>query len=245
MVLQVTDALQKTTEFQRLHAIVESLNTIRNIYVSMSLGLVHKLAAHTNQIYNQSLNYEDRVQVGTIGIARAAYRFHSSMGVRFSTYSSKWVQKEIQRQALAGKLMSFSANKVDQLQKLERNETAGHEKQMLTRQLHSCVLTSNTEAYHCTETSTTQPLFPSQQEQLIEQKERARILTRLIDTKLGPQKADIIKRRFGLPPYAQQEQSIIDISNLYGVTRSNIYQKEQSALNKLKKALLTQSIEVL
>ena len=39
-----------------------------------------------------------------------------------------------------------------------------------------------------------------------------------------------IRHRFGLPPCQGKEQSVISISEVYGVTRGSIYQLEKSAL---------------
>lgn len=52
-------------------------------------------------------------------------------------------------------------------------------------------------------------------------------------TVLSTKSADIIKSRYGLPPYRGKEQSIIAISKIYEVTRGRIYQLEQTALKKL------------
>jgi Sigma-70 region 2 len=91
--------------FIALHDVVERLNTLRNIYMLLTAGLVRKLAATTNTLYKESVTYEDAVQIGWVGIARAAYRYHQSCGVRFSTFAANWVYREIQRQALSGRLI--------------------------------------------------------------------------------------------------------------------------------------------
>jgi DNA-directed RNA polymerase sigma subunit (sigma70/sigma32) len=67
--------------------------------------------------------------------------------------------------------------------------------------------------------------------------QRRSLLLKAIDQNLSQKSGDIIKRRYGLPPYLGEEQSVVSISREYGVTRSSIYQLEQSALQKLQKHL--------
>ena len=79
-----TKADLQEQQFIELHAIVEKLNTIRNIYIILTTGLIKKLASRINYIYRESVTREDAIQIGSFGIARAAYRYHPSSGVRFS-----------------------------------------------------------------------------------------------------------------------------------------------------------------
>ncbi|WP_228857221.1 sigma factor-like helix-turn-helix DNA-binding protein [Desulfomarina profundi] len=58
-----------------------------------------------------------------------------------------------------------------------------------------------------------------------------------IDKTLNEKSGDILKRRYGLPPYQNREQSVMKISKIYGVTRGAIYQLEQTALKKLSACL--------
>jgi len=74
----------------------------------------------------------------------------------------------------------------------------------------------------------------------LENAELQRILLQTIDQLLSEKTCDIIKRRFGLPPYQGREQSILSISKAYQVTRSSIYQLEQAALKKLQRNLREQ-----
>jgi DNA-directed RNA polymerase sigma subunit (sigma70/sigma32) len=59
----------------------------------------------------------------------------------------------------------------------------------------------------------------------------------MIDAHLTEKEAEIIKRKFGLHPFTGSSQSVISISETYGVTRSSIYQIENKALMKLRRAL--------
>ncbi len=223
--------------FRELHSVVERLNTLRNIYMLLTSGLVRKLVKNINAIYKESITYEDAVQIGSFGIARAAYRYHQSCGVRFTTYASNWVFKEIQRQALQGRLIKISSNTV------EKYSRAAKERNREKLQKFATELTCRTALQSSCE------VLPPRKDILssrslsenLEAKELQRDLLQAIDQNLSAKSGDVIKRRYGLPPYGGQEQSVIDISALYGVTRGSIYQLEQTALKKLALSLVPYS----
>ena len=128
--------LQKP-HFIKLHAIVEKLNTIRNIYILLTMGLVKKLASRINNIYKESITFEDSIQIGSFGIARAAYRYHQSLGIRFSTFAANWVFKEIQRQSLEGRLIRLPTNIVEHYTKAAKNDDTENLLAFLTHIKHA------------------------------------------------------------------------------------------------------------
>ena len=220
--------------FSALVEVVDKLNTLRNIYVLLTTGLVKKLARQTNSLYRQSITYEDAVQIGTIGIARAAYRYHPSSGVRFSTFAAHWVSSEIQRQALAGRLIRISSNTVEGYAKATKEEDLAKLKKFST-----LIESATTVEQHACGDDTALALSrltyqTTSPDDAFEKVQLRLIMTRTIDQLLSQKTGDIIKRRFGLPPYQGIEQSILSISEEYQVTRSSIYQQEQAALKKLR-----------
>ena len=224
--------------FETLHAQVEKLNTLRNVYILLSTGLVHALARKTSRVYRQSLPYEDAVQVGCFGIARAAYRYHPSCGVRFSTYAANWVRKEIQRQALAGRLVRISSNIVEQYAqalKTEDKATIGKLSPVIG---DAPALSTLTEYRSADVTEQSMKATPAD---IVEDRQMVELLHDLVDTVLQEKSSDIIKRRFGLPPYLK-EQSVIEISRVYSVSRSSIYQLEQRALKTIADHLRKHSL---
>lgn len=225
--------------FQNLLRIVEDLNTIRNSYMLLTLGLVHKLAANISTIYKSSLSFEDAVQVGCLGVARASYRYHQSCGTRFSTFAGRWVMKEIQRQSLKGRLIKISAASID---RYSRGHYGSPEEQSDSHN----EIERKTAVFLIDATPQDMPNSwqdgvdnPVTEVECQQQQERVRIA---IDSVLSSLDQDIIKRRFGLPPYPPSPQSVISIAKTYGVTRSSIYQREQKALAALKKHLLNKDL---
>lgn len=224
-------------EFKTLHDIVERLNTLRNIYMLLTIGLVKMLVAKTSPLYRESLTYEDAVQIGEIGVARAAYRYHQSCGVRFSTFAANWIFKEIQRQALKGRLIRISANTVESLTKAAKRKDPARLDKYSTIIERATAARQNLPEDNAQIIRTELSRAGSSPARSFEAAQLKSLLIDTIDLKLSPKTGDIIKRRYGLPPYQDGEQSILTISKIFGVTRSSIYQVEQAALKKLQKCL--------
>ncbi|MCP4343132.1 MAG: sigma-70 family RNA polymerase sigma factor [Desulfobulbaceae bacterium] len=228
-----TDPELQEQQFIELHSIVVKLNTIRNIYMLLTTGLIKKLVAQINDIYKESVTFEDAVQIGSFGIARAAYRYHQSSGVRFSTFAANWVFKEIQRQSLTGRLIRLSANTVEQYTKALKTDDAANFAKYTTRIQNATItgeeILNNSFSTSCSNLNSDSHSLVRD----IESQELKATLLNAIDHLLSQKSGDIIKRRYGLPPYQNNEQSVISISKIYGVTRGSIYQLEQSALKKL------------
>jgi RNA polymerase sigma factor (sigma-70 family) len=228
-----TETELQEPHFIKLHTIVEKLNTIRNIYILLTMGLVKKLATRINHIYKESVTYEDAIQIGSFGIARAAYRYHQSSGIRFSTFAANWVFKEIQRQSLDGRLIRLSTNIVEQYTRAVKNDDTASLCVFLTHIKHATTAEDD-----ILERDLSIPLpglnpYISPLTENFECRELHATLLRAIDQLLSDKCGDIIKRRYGFPPYQGREQSVISISKVYNVTRGSIYQLEQTALKKL------------
>lgn len=220
-------------QFIDLHTIVEKLNTVRNIYILLTTGLVKRLAARINCIYKESVTFEDAIQIGSFGIARAAYRYHQSSGLRFSTFATNWVFKEIQRQSLDGRLIRLSTNTVEQYSRAAKNEDTENLSKFSSQMKDA---TTSGDDFLTREPITDfsgQNTHQSPLAKNFESQELHAILLQAIDQLLSKKCSDIIKRKYGFPPYQGKEQSVISISEIYGVTRGSIYQLEQSALKKL------------
>ena len=228
------DNILQGQPFAELHDVVERLNTLRNIYMLLTTNLVKQLTSRINKLYRHSITTEDACQIGSFGIARAAYRYHPSVGVRFSTYASHWVQKEIQRQALEGRLIRIPSNLVEQFSRAKRNKNEEHES-LVNNLLEIATerLSWDADKFQQMENS----LIHENPAGLTEQKELHSLLLNAVDKVLSGKSKNVINRRYGLGAYYNNEQSVIEIAKDYGVTRGSIYQLEQSAIRKLKKHL--------
>lgn len=229
----------KDTDFKigclaKLHETIENINTIRNIYMLLSIGFVRYLAPKVGTIYKQSLGYKDAVQAGILGIGRAAYRYHPSCGASFPTFASNWVIKEIQNQALANRLIRISSHSIEQYrQAVKKGEHHGVNEFALPGETYTDIEAFPEAGEHLSNNLVTAAALEYESKELNEQ------LNKEIENLCSKKARDIIKRRFGLPPYTNAPQSIIDISRYYGVTRSSIYQIEKKTLTILRKKLST------
>lgn len=218
---QLSPEEQQGETFIELHQVVVKLNTIRNIYMALTLGLIQKLAGGLSRNVKETIAYQDAVQIGSFGIARAAYRYHHSSGIRFSTFAANWIFKEIQCQSRESCLIRGPAQGIN---RATSTATTDHSP------LATCV-----EPFSAGDpnVSLQHPGVATQ----IENLQIQNLLLKSVDTVLPGEIGDIIKRRYGLPPYRGKAQSVQAISQLYGRTRSSIYQREKTALKRLKKHL--------
>lgn len=226
----VNSDVLSSAAFTELHNVVERLNTLRNIYMVLTTRLVYKLTQKINTIYKQSIAQDDAHQIGIFGVVRAAYRYHYSSGFRFSTFASRWVLKEIQRQSLEGRLIKISSNTVENFSKASRFNDENLEN--ATNQV-LCSATAQLEEQPEDLNARAFSSKSSDPSALAEKNEFQIFLRQAVDAVLTAKSSDIIKRRYGLPPYDLQEHSVIDIAKVYGVTRGSVYQLEQQAIKKL------------
>lgn len=227
------EELLHNKQFEELQKVVNNLNTIRNIYMVLTTGLVSKLTRQVNRLYSQSVTTEDAHQIGTIGVARASYRYHYRAGRRFAAYASHWVKKEVQRQALDGRLIKISSNLLEKISVAARTGNSEAECKMNAslEQATSYLLDHHAMAA-ISENRSEEFQNPVDS---VEYDNMLQLLEAAIDTVLPTKTGDVIRRRYGLSPYKGKEQSVIDIANTYGVSRGSIYQLESSGLQKLSK----------
>lgn len=87
------DGLPRSVHGTKLTRLIDRYYKARNDLVNHNLRLVFSIAAkHTGQ-----LPYRDLIQEGTLGLIRAAEKFRSDKGYRFSTYAFNWIGQSIRR----------------------------------------------------------------------------------------------------------------------------------------------------
>ncbi len=224
-------SLFQQSEFLELHSIVQTLNTLRNVYMLFSFRLLNRMAKHASPVYRQSITFEDAVQIGNFGVARAAYRYHPSYGVRFTTYAANWIKKELQKQALAGRLIRIPSHVVEQYSSLKKRGDGRVPKDKAS--VLSDAIPIDTE--NCITSPFNSSDSINSPNKMAEERQQQHMLRNLIERKLPKRSGDIIKRRYGLPPYNSVSQSAVEIAEVYGLTRGRVYQIEQDAFKVLRK----------
>ena len=227
-----------SVNYIELHHEAERLNTIRNAFMLLAHGLVKKIAGRVPKIYKEGLAYEDTVQVGVIGVGRAAYRYHHNCGIRFSTFAANYIRREIQQKALENRLIRISSNVLEQHAKLRKTSSTEELEKKFQTIINSSVQCDD--RFPSGSDKTPHIAQPESTENFTEKVERQQIheiIENILETVLTPKNADIIRRKYGLFPYNSQPQSAIEIGLRYGVTRSAIYQIEKNTLLKLREIL--------
>jgi len=88
--------------------------------VRANLRLVVSIARH-RQYTDCGVELSDRIQDGNIGLLRAADKFDSTLGFKFSTYATWWIRQSIERGAGdRGRLIRVPVHMHEKLQKLHR-----------------------------------------------------------------------------------------------------------------------------
>ncbi|AFZ46528.1 RNA polymerase, sigma 28 subunit, FliA/WhiG subfamily [Cyanobacterium stanieri PCC 7202] len=94
--MPIKSATQYKTENEELFSLYskDQSKRVRNRIVELNLGLVKKEASHwTNQCQE---NFEDLLQVGSLGLLRAIERFDVEKGYAFSSFATPYIRGEIQ-----------------------------------------------------------------------------------------------------------------------------------------------------
>lgn len=99
---------------------------ILNELIVNNKSLVHKYASFYNRMiaYNSSLDEEDLVQAGMLGLYNAIHRYDLDKGAQFSTYAVFWIKQAISREIMNnGNVVRLPVHLGQDLLKLNRLES--------------------------------------------------------------------------------------------------------------------------
>ncbi|MDO4593819.1 MAG: sigma-70 family RNA polymerase sigma factor [Tissierellia bacterium] len=225
--------------------------------VDKNQGLVRSRASYFYKSHGNDLELEDLVQSGMLGMIRAAEKFDTSLGYKFTTYAYKWIDKAI-RKAInkEGHTIRIPAGKYLKLNKLKQILKANPEasekelykilkkegidkKQaddlfLINRnQVNSTSLNINLDS----EDSTGDELMDMVgddsvpvDDQILE-KDMERALMKALG-QLSDRERQIIIYRYGLDN--KKPKTLEEIGSIYDLSRERIRQIENQALGKLK-----------
>ena len=168
-----------------------------------------RLVAHIiKKYYSNSIEQDDLVSIGTIGLIKASSTFDYDKGTRFATYAARCIENEI--------LMYFR-NKKKYAQDISLSEPIECDKDGNALSIMDIM---------ADEKSITED---------IEEKLRAENLHKIIDSELLPREKEIICMRYGIMekgPYTQRE-----VAKKLSISRSYVSRIEKKAIEKLKDKL--------
>lgn len=215
-------------------------------------GLIHSVARRTPP---GTLEYDDLVQHGAIGLIRAIELFDPSMGTKFSTYAVNWIRQSITRGvANESRLIRLPVHMIERVNKVWATRTRltvngepppvhalALQCELSDEQVRECLrlgpeqIASLDQRVADSETTLGELLdleadIPSAYDLLAQQMLQEDIWF-VLDT-LSEREAGVISMRFGLTD--DQPRTLDEIGRVYGVTRERIRQIEGKTMSKLR-----------
>lgn len=176
----------------------------REVLINHNLRLV----AHIVKKYSNSLEADDLISVGTIGLIKAVDSYDKSKGVLISTYASRCIENEI--------LMLIRANK--------------KHKDVVSLNLALSPKTDSDEMELAN-------LIPAEsEEEVLEQIEDSCLMQdveKAMEKYLTPMEQEIIKYRYGICGYELKTQK--EVSEIFNISRSYISRIESKVIKILQK----------
>ncbi len=177
----------------------------RNVLVERNMRLVAHII---KKYYTQTVDQDDLISIGTIGLIKGISSYKPEKNVRLATYAARCIENEI--------LMFFRSQKKLQGE-VSLSETLETDKDGNNLFLMDVVGVEDTML-----------------DDLDTRESHIRV-RQLVDQCLTEREADIIRQRYGLggkPPRTQRE-----LAAEYGISRSYVSRIEKRALGKLEEAL--------
>ncbi len=199
--------LSKEEEMEAVKKLQEGDQNARELLINHNLRLV----AHIVKKYNNSLEADDLISVGTIGLIKAVDSFDDSKGVLLSTYASRCIENEI--------LMLIRANKkhkdIVSLNSMLSPKTDSDEMELAN------LIPAETEedVFHQVEVGC-----------LMQDVEKA------MKKYLTPMEQEIIKYRYGICGYDIKTQK--EVAEIFNISRSYISRIESKVIKVLQKNLI-------
>lgn len=232
--------------------IQRSAGEARERMIHANLRLVISVAKNFR---NRGLAMEDLVEEGNVGLMNAVDRFDPTVGARFSTYASYWIDQAIRRAVqvanqmihipsylmeqighmrLAMRELGESLGRQPSVQELaEHMEISARKASAISQAIRACACpTQSTPAEDGSSVTDTIPdtRTPQPQEALFSESDAAFVQKML--SKITDREATILKMRYGLSN--GKKMTLKEIGGAVGLTRERVRQIETEAKQKLE-----------
>ena len=221
-------------------------------------GLVEKYANVYQRLLGNTLEFEDLVQAGMIGLIKAAEKYDPKNGAEFSTYAVYWIKQLIRREIMdCGYSVRIPVHKMEQIIKVVRLDSQysyemDYHKRMLliseTSRMPVTLIENCLQLYYefITATSLDSPVgeegdvsigdfVPYEDGASVEdnviQSELKNVIEEVMKS-LRDKEQKVLRMRFGLD--GGGVRTLEEVGKVFGVTRERIRQIEEKAIRKLR-----------
>ncbi len=226
----------------------------RDRMVQANLRLVISVA---KKFRHRGLPMEDLVNEGNVGLMNAVDRYDPTVGSRFSTYASYWIDQAIRRAVQNATQMihipSYLMEQIGHMKLAHRELTSalGREPALdeLARHMQisprkaaaismairacTCPTQAATDEHGASVTSSLPDLrTPPPSDSLFTQSD-ADFVTRLLSA-ITEREATVLKMRYGLSDHGGRRMTLKEIGDAVGLTRERVRQIEKEAKSKLE-----------
>ena len=178
----------------------------RDTLIKHNLRLVAHIA---KKYYGSSIENEDLMSIGTIGLIKAVESYSKDKQIKFSTYASKCIQNEI--------LMKIRKNK-NLENVLYLDDSIDNEKSNSRLTLKDSLQDDFNVSDYC---------------ELQQEKQQ---LLRLVVQKLDARQRQVVILRYGL--FGNNAKTQQEVSEILGISRSYVSRIEKAALEKLREEIV-------
>jgi RNA polymerase primary sigma factor len=241
-------------ERSRLEAAVADGATARSRFVEANQRLVFTVA---RRFRGHSLEFEDLVQEGNLGLIRAVERFDPERGLRFSTYAVWWIRQAIQRAIEErGRLIRLPGHATEEAARLWRavdqlaadlerapdlaeaarasGLDADRARELAQVTLRPVSLESTVDANGEVTLGDVLPGSGDDPEEEIERAAIADLVQRGLD-ELPERSRQVLELRFGLED--GQPRTLVEVGQALGISRERARQLEAEGMRRLRRAL--------